>query len=86
MDASTYPKQISEMLRNIAMHRNSITKFMRTFISGTRYLAIDLTSVVSLSEGVISGILGHDSGDSHLPILQLLLLFNTEDKEAEDRG
>jgi len=25
--------------------------------------------------------LGHDSKDSHLPIVQLLLLFNLEDKE-----
>jgi len=81
MDASTYPKHIGEMLRNIGMDRNSVTKFMRTFISGTRYLAIDLTSVVSLSEGVISAMLGHDSEDSHLPIVQLLLLFNTEGKE-----
>jgi len=81
MDASTYPKHIGEMLRNIGMDRNSVTKFMRTFISGKGYLAIDLTSVVSLSEGVIPAMLGHDSEDSHLPIVQLLLLFNTDDKD-----
>ena len=81
MEASTYPKHIGEMLRNIGMDRGAITGFMKTFLSRSRYIAIDLTSVISLSEGVISAMLGHDSDESNLPIVQLLLLFNMEEKE-----
>ena len=81
LEAPTYPKHIGEMLRNIGMDRTAFTNFMRAFLSKSRYLAIDLTSVISLSEGVISAMLGHDSTDSHLPIVQLLLLFNMEEKE-----
>jgi transposase len=81
LEVSTYPKHIGEMLRNIGMDRTAIIRFMRAFLSKSRYLAVDLTSVISLSEGVISAMLGHDSNNSHLPIVQLLLLFNIEDKE-----
>ncbi len=81
MEVSTYPKHIGEMLRNIGMDRKSIINFLKTFLSKSRYLAVDLTSVISLSEGVISAMLGHDSSESNLPIVQLLLLFNLEDKE-----
>lgn len=81
LEASTYPKHIGDMLRSVGMDRTAITNFMREFISKSRYLAVDLTSVISLSEGVISAMLGHDSADSHLPIIQLLLLFNLEEKE-----
>ncbi len=81
MEASTYPKHIGEMLRNMGMDRSAITGFMKTFLSKSRYIAIDLTSVISLSEGVISAMLGHDSDESNLPIVQLLLLFNMEEKE-----
>ncbi len=81
MEASTYPKHIGEILRNIGMDRGAITSFLKTFLSKSRYIAIDLTSVISLSEGVISAMLGHDSNDSNLPIVQLLLLFNMEEKE-----
>jgi transposase len=81
MEASTYPKHIGEMLRNIGMDRRAITNFLKTFLSKSRYIAVDLTSIVSLSEGVISAMLGHDSKDSHIPIIQLLLLFNMEGKE-----
>ncbi len=81
IEASTYPKHISEILRKIGMDRNAITNFMNVFISKSRYMAIDLTSIISLSEGVISAMLGHDSKNTQLPIIQLLLLFNLEEKE-----
>jgi len=59
----------------------AITNFLKTFLSKSRYIAVDLTSIVSLSEGVISAMLGHSSEDSHIPIIHLLLLFNMEGKE-----
>ena len=67
MEAFTYPKHIGVMLRNIGKDRKVITSFLKTFLSKSRYLAIDLT-------GVISAMLGHDSNESNLPIVQLLLL------------
>ena len=60
MDTSTYPKHIGEMLRNMEMDRNAITSFLKTFLSKSRYIAIDLTSAISLSEEVVSAMLGHD--------------------------
>ena len=61
MEASTYPKHMGKMLRNIGMDRSAITTFLKTFLSKSRCIAIDLTSGISLSEGVISAMLGHDS-------------------------
>ncbi len=41
-----------------------------------RYLAVDLTHILSMSEGVISATLGHNSKNEYLPQVRLLLLFS----------
>ncbi|MCL5677679.1 MAG: hypothetical protein M1442_00215, partial [Candidatus Thermoplasmatota archaeon] len=53
-DADLSDRRVGGMLREIGMDRESMISFMRNFISGSGYAAIDLTHVLSLSEGVIS--------------------------------
>ena len=65
------------MPRNIGMDRSSITGFMKSFMRDERYLAVDLTHILSMSEGVISATLGHNGTDEYLPQVQLLFLFST---------
>ncbi len=75
-DARVSPDSLRDMLRNIGMDRSSITDFMKSFMRDERYLAVDLTHILSMSEGVISATLGHNSKDEYLPQVQLLFLFS----------
>ncbi len=78
---STYPRHIGEMLRSIGMDRAATASFLKTFLAKSRYMAIDLTHVISLSDNIISAVLGHDPDEKHLPMVELLLLFNLEEHE-----
>ncbi|MCW6159056.1 MAG: transposase [Thermoplasmatales archaeon] len=75
-DARVSPDSLGDMLRSIGMDRSSITGFMKSFMKDERYLAVDLTHILSMSEGVISATLGHNSKGEHLPQIQLLFLFS----------
>ncbi len=75
-DARVSPDSLGDMLRNIGMDRSSITGFMKSFMRDERYLAVDLTHILSMSEGVISATLGHNSKEEYLPQVQLLFLFS----------
>ena len=75
-DASVSPDSLGDMLRSIGMDRSSITGFMKSFMRDERYLAVDLTHILSMSEGVISATIGHNSKDEYLPQVQLLFLFS----------
>lgn len=76
-DARVSPDSLGDMLRNIGMDRSSITGFMKSFMRDERYLAVDLTHILSMSEGVISATLGHNGKEEYLPQVQLLFLFST---------
>ena len=80
-DVTTYPKHTGEMLRSIGMDRSSMKKFMEVFLQKGRHLAVDLTHVFSFSDDVISATLGHDPQERHLPVVQILFLFNLEEHE-----
>ncbi|MCL4328304.1 MAG: hypothetical protein M1151_03890 [Candidatus Thermoplasmatota archaeon] len=43
-----------------------------------RYLAVDLTHVLSMSEGIISATLGHNGMEEYLPQVQILFLFSLD--------
>ncbi|MCL6002430.1 MAG: hypothetical protein M1556_02140 [Candidatus Thermoplasmatota archaeon] len=75
--AHVSPDSLGDMLRSIGMDRSSITGFMKSFMRDERYLAVDLTHILSMSEGVISAILGHNGKEEYLPQVQLLFLFST---------
>ncbi|MHB1708757.1 MAG: transposase [Thermoplasmataceae archaeon] len=77
-EAHVSPDVLGDMLRKIGMDRKAMTDFMKSFMKDERYLAVDLTHVLSMSEGVISATLGHNSMEEYLPQVQLLFLFSLE--------
>jgi transposase len=77
-DAHVSPESLSNMLRKIGIDRKSVTEFMKGFLKGDRYLAVDLTHVLSMSENIISATLGHNSMEEYLPQVQFLLLFSLD--------
>lgn len=77
-EAHVSPDVLGDLLRSIGIDRTSMIAFMRAFMSGDRYLAVDLTHVLSMSEGVISATLGHNSSAEFLPQIQLLFLFSLD--------
>ena len=77
-DAHVSPDALGPMLRTIGMDRKAMVDFMKSFMRNDRYLAVDLTHVLSMSENVISATLGHNSMDEFLPQVQLLFLFSLD--------
>lgn len=78
MEAHLSPDVLGNILRSIGIDRRAMRDFMRDFMKDERYLAVDLTHVLSMSEGVISATLGHNSTAEFLPQIQLLFLFSLE--------
>ena len=77
-DAHVSPDSLGEMLRRIGMDRNAMISFMKSMMKDDRYLAVDLTHVLSMSEGIISATLGHNSMDQYLPQVQVLFLYSLD--------
>ncbi len=71
-------KQVGQMLREIGLDRNTMSDFMKNFVKGTEYAAIDLTHVFSLSENVISVMPGHNDTGEYLPQINLFYLFSID--------
>ncbi|MGC8558637.1 MAG: transposase, partial [Nitrososphaeria archaeon] len=76
ISAHVSPESLSEMLRSI--DRKAMVDFMKKFIRDEKYLAVDLTHVLSMSDSVISATLGHNSVEVYLPQVQLLFLFSLD--------
>ena len=70
------------MIRRIGMDRNAMIGFMRGFLEDDRYLAVDLTHVLSMSEGIISAALGHNSMGEFLPQVQVPFLFSLDHERS----
>ena len=77
-DAQLSDRHVGGMLREVGIDREQMTAFMRSFVSGGGYAAIDLTHVLSLSEGVVSSALGHNNGGDHLPQVNVAYLFSLD--------
>ncbi len=77
-EAHVSPDSLGKMIRDIGTDRGSMVNFMRSLMNGSRYMAIDLTHVISMSDGVISETLGHNSMSEFLPQLQIALLFSLD--------
>ena len=60
------------------MDRTAMAGFMKALMKGDHYLAVDLTHVLSMSEGIISAALGHNGMDEFLPQVRLLFLFSPD--------
>ena len=82
-DAHVPPDSLGDMLRRIGNDRNSMGRFMKSIMKDDRYLAVDLTHVLSMSEGIISATLGHNSMDEYLPQVQVLFLFSLDHDSSE---
>ena len=80
-DSHVSPDSLGKMIRNMGMDRGSMVKFMKSLMKGPRYMALDLTHVLSMSEGIISATLGHNSTSEFLPQVQLALLFSLDHEE-----
>ncbi|MDG7038715.1 MAG: transposase [Nitrososphaerota archaeon] len=78
ISARVSPESLSEMLRNIGTDRKAMVDFMKKFIKDEKYLAVDLTHILSMSDSVISATLGHNSMEVYLPQVQLLFLFSLD--------
>ena len=50
-DAHVSPDSLGELLKSIGMDRSSITGFMKSLMKDERYIAADLTHILSMSEG-----------------------------------
>ncbi|MGP6207951.1 transposase [Cuniculiplasma sp. SKW3] len=77
-DAHVSTESLSNMLKEIGMDRKSVTEFMKDFMKDDRYLAVDLTHVLSMSENIISATLGHNLMEEYLPQVQVLFLFSLD--------
>ena len=70
------PDSLGDMLRRIGINRYSMVRFMKSIRKDDRSLAVDFKHVLSMSEGIISATLGHNSMDEHLPQVQDLFLVS----------
>ncbi len=77
-DAHVSPDSLGDILRRIGMDRNAMISFMKSMMKDDRYLAVDLTHVLSMSEGIISATLGHNSMGEFLPQVQVLFLYSLD--------
>ena len=76
--ANVTPKHLSELLWSVGAKRGKTVEFMKRFVLGSKFIALDLTHVFSLSEGVISASLGHNSNGEYVPQVNIALVFSID--------
>ncbi len=86
LDADLSDRRVGGMLREVGMDRESMMELMRNFVTGSGCAAIDLTHVLSLSEGVISSMFGHNSSGERLPQVNVSYLFSLDRMEPSYFG
>jgi transposase len=72
-------KFIGDMLGELGKERELIRIFLRQFLKGEEFAIIDLTHVLSLSEGVISAVTGYNSKKEFLPQIHMIFLFSLDE-------
>ncbi len=77
-DASVSPKPLSDLLYSIGLGRQRVVDFMKEFVQGSEFIAMDSTHVFSLSEDVIAATLGHNSKEEYVPQVNLSLIFSLD--------
>lgn len=75
---SFYPKTISKLLNELGQDRERIKFFLQHFIQGTKFAVIDSTHVFSLSEGIITAVIGYNSEKEYVPQSRLLLIHSLD--------
>jgi len=77
-DAHLSPKSVGRLLRDLGMVRERVKMVLRPFISGIDFALVDLTYVLSNSEGVISSVTGFNSKRDFSPQVHLIFLFSLD--------
>jgi transposase len=77
-DADVSERRIGDFIRTLGAERGVVEKFLKHFIIGAEYIAVDLTHVFSLSENVISSTLGHNCKHEFVPQINLFYLFSLD--------
>ena len=72
------PKPVGELLRDIGMVRERIKMVLKPLISGTEFALIDLTHVLSRSNGVISSVPGFNSKRDFSSQIHMAFLFSLD--------
>lgn len=77
-DAHLSPKPIGELLRDIGMVRERIKMVLKPLISGTEFALVDLTHVLSRSNGVVSSVPGFNSKRDFSSQIHMAFLFSLD--------
>ncbi len=77
-DAGVSPRQLGHLLSSLGTRRGKMVEFMKGFVLGNEFMAMDLTHVFSLSEDVISATLGHNSDEEYVPQVNIALVFSID--------
>jgi len=72
-------KPIGELLRDLGRERERIKMVLRPFISGTDFVLVDVTHVLSHSDGVLSSVVGFNSKRDFSPQIHMIFLFSLDD-------
>jgi hypothetical protein len=77
-DAEVSPRSLSAMLHSLGMRRERMVEFMKNFVGNgeEEHAVIDLTQFFSLSEGVITATLGHNSDQEYVPQVNFILILS----------
>jgi hypothetical protein len=77
-EASVSPKPLSDLLYSIGVMRQRVVDFMKEFVEGSGFVAMDSTHVFSFAEDVIAATLGHNSDEEYVPQVNLSLIFSLD--------
>ena len=72
------PKPVAKLLHDIGLKRGKITKFLKQFVQGKKFMVVDGTHVVSSSEGVDSAVPGYNSKKVFDPQVRLMLIHSLD--------
>ncbi|ODS39696.1 hypothetical protein BEH94_06825 [Candidatus Altiarchaeales archaeon WOR_SM1_SCG] len=74
-DARMSTKFLGPFLRDIGSRRENMTEFMKEFVVGSEFAAIDLTEIFTFSKGVNAAMLGHNHKNAFVPQINMVLIF-----------
>jgi len=77
-EVRTSTKFLGHFLRDIGSRRGVMTEFMKEFLVGSEFAAIDLSEIFTFSKGVNAAMLGHNHKNCFIPQVNLALVFSLD--------
>nr|QNO51529.1 hypothetical protein CBNPKNJC_00044 [Methanosarcinales archaeon ANME-1 ERB6] len=77
-DVRTSTKFLGPFLQDIGSRRKVMTAYMKEFLVGSGFAAIDLSEIFTYSEGVNAAMLGHNHKGEYIPQINLALVFSLD--------